>query len=109
MATDVFYATDMFHTPWHAKDVVSADRYTHVARLETDNVEVAYREMNVVEGYEWPTKIRCRSMSVGDLAVVGGQAFLCAGCGFEPLPSDVADKLVAPASVVTRALLCGGR
>ena len=61
--------------------------YTHVANLETDDMEEAFELMNL---WEYESKIeklgRCSSMSVGDiLEMEDGKRYRCASFGFTPL------------------------
>ena len=86
----VFYRTDAafqrnpvaFSAP---EEGVKNDDYEFVARFG-DNVslEDVFRQMNVVDGTELPTKLHVRSMSCGDIAIdeLDGVWF-CAASGWE--------------------------
>jgi len=100
---DVFYIDDMRDAPRRAANFPGADCYTFVARLRSDDPEVAFREFNVVMGDEIPCDLHARSLSVGDVVLVHGDALLCAGVGFVALPLAVAEALairVPPEPVV---------
>ena len=54
--------------------------------------------MNVVNGdpeVELPIRLKCRSMSVGDVYLEDGQAFLCASVGWEKLDALDAAEFTA--------------
>lgn len=58
-----------------------------VPETKIELLEYIYRCMNVVNGdpCELPQKLRCRSMSVGDIALLDGEFWMVAGCGFKKL------------------------
>lgn len=90
-----------FHNEFSAPAVRLATRFTlkdpAVAQLQ-DGVPVAvlekvFEQLNVggdlVPAEEWTVAYRAagnRSLSVGDVVVVGESAFACASVGWEPLP-----------------------
>ena len=59
--------------------------YTHVANVHTDNMEEAFKLMNLWEDDEKVEKLEfwCCSMSVGDILEVDGKFYRCAAFGFE--------------------------
>ena len=60
--------------------------YTHVANVETDDMEEAFMLMNLWENESAIERItpRCSSMSVGDiLEDADGKLYRCASFGFE--------------------------
>lgn len=61
--------------------------YTHVANVQTDDMEDAYRLMNLWEEPELVERVGpCSSMSVGDiLELADGSKFRCASFGFTQL------------------------
>jgi len=62
------------------------EHYTHVANVYTDDMEDAFRLMNLWEGSDNIVEKlgRCSSMSVGDiLEMEDGTKFRCASFGFE--------------------------
>ena len=64
--------------------------YTHVANVETDDMEEAFMLMNLWENESAIERItpRCSSMSVGDiLEDADGKLFRCASFGFTALES----------------------
>lgn len=92
---DVFYTNKLRFAPESVEEFAGTASYAHVARLALDDLEVAFREMNVVEGNEIPTDLRVRSMCVGDVVLSGGKAFLCASMGFRELPAALVEEFVA--------------
>ena len=58
--------------------------YTHVANVATDDMEEAFRAMNLWDDAAEVQKVatRCSSMSVGDILEVNGKLFRCASFGF---------------------------
>lgn len=63
---------------------VDPNDYTQVAKLEGDDLNVCFREMNVVEGDEIPVGLGIRSMMTGDVVVKeDGSAWLCAMVGWK--------------------------
>jgi hypothetical protein len=64
------------------------EHYTHVANVYTDDMEDAFRLMNLWEGSDNIVEKlgRCSSMSVGDILVMeDGSKFRCASFGFTAL------------------------
>jgi hypothetical protein len=61
--------------------------YTHVANVSTDDMEYAFKLMNLWERPELIYKFeRCSSMSVGDiLELNNGDRYRCASFGFEEI------------------------
>jgi hypothetical protein len=62
------------------------EHYTHVANVYTDDMEDAFRLMNLWDGSDNIVEKlgRCSSMSVGDiLEMEDGTKFRCASFGFE--------------------------
>lgn len=59
--------------------------YTHVANVDTDNMDEAFRAMNLWDDAAEVQKLGpCSSMSVGDiLEIENGQRYRCASMGFE--------------------------
>lgn len=59
--------------------------YTHVANVHTNDMEDAFRLMNLWEDASKVEKLdRCASLSVGDiLEMENGERYLCASFGFE--------------------------
>lgn len=57
--------------------------YTHVATVDTNDMEKAFEYMNL---WEDETKVKrlgpCSSMSVGDILEYNGQLYRCASFGF---------------------------
>jgi hypothetical protein len=60
--------------------------YTHVANVDTNDMEEAFAAMNLWEGATVEKLGPCSSMSVGDiLEMEDGTKFLCASFGFTAL------------------------
>jgi hypothetical protein len=61
--------------------------YTHVANVSTDDMEYAFKLMNLWERPELIYKFeRCSSMSVGDIVEMdNGERYRCASFGFEEI------------------------
>ena len=61
--------------------------YTHVANVDTNDMEEAYELMNLWEDESKVEKLGpCSSMSVGDILVIEcGWAYRCASMGFEKI------------------------
>lgn len=80
----VYYVSDLAVAPRHApKGGLDRGVYRKVAELETDDPDVAFRQMNAVDGTELCCQLRVRSMSVGDVAVdSNGVAHLCCSMGW---------------------------
>jgi len=82
---------------------VRFEQYKKMTTFETPGLEDVFRRMNVVDGsdIEIPLKLRCRSMSVGDVVVMaeGREAvtWLCAPAGWKPLDFTEGVKFLAEA------------
>ena len=65
--------------------------YTHVANVDTNDMENAFEAMNLWEESIYFEDIfiqtlgRCSSMSVGDILDVDGKLFRCASFGFDEI------------------------
>lgn len=60
--------------------------YDHVATVDTDDMEEAFRAMNLWDDSATVLKNGpCSSMSVGDILEVDGKLFRCASFGFNAL------------------------
>ena len=60
--------------------------YTHVATVETNDMEEAFKAMNIMSDIPVSCYDRCSSMSVGDiLELEDGTKFRCASFGFTQL------------------------
>ena len=62
--------------------------YNHVANVDTNDMEEAFRAMNMWDEDLSPNVERlgrCSSMSVGDILECNGEYFRCASFGFKPL------------------------
>lgn len=77
-----------------------AEWYEHVATLDLATAEDAWLAMNVVDGDEVPTRIRHRSMMVGDVVLItranaiGLDVYVCAPSGWRLIAGDLARQLV---------------
>ena len=60
--------------------------YTHVANVDTNDMEEAFALMNLWEDESKVEKLGpCSSMSVGDILDVDGKLFRCASVGFDEI------------------------
>jgi len=59
--------------------------YTHVANVDTNDMEEAFAAMNLWEGATVEKLGPCSSMSVGDILEVDGKLFRCASVGFDEI------------------------
>ena len=60
--------------------------YTHVATVDTGDMEEAFELMNLWEREDLVERHgRCSSMSVGDILEQDGKLFRCASFGFTPI------------------------
>lgn len=60
--------------------------YTHVANVDTNDMEEAFELMNLWEDESKVEKLGpCSSMSVGDILDLDGKLFRCASFGFEAI------------------------
>ena len=59
--------------------------YTHVANVDTNDMEEAFAAMNLWEGATVEKLGPCSSMSVGDILEVDGKLFRCATFGFDAI------------------------
>jgi hypothetical protein len=57
--------------------------YKFIVAIEAKDLEDVFRQMNNVDGTELPAKLKIRSLSVGDVAVVNGAASLCMPTGWQ--------------------------
>ena len=67
-------------------DAANFQYYTHVANVNTDDMEEAFRAMNLWDDAAEVQKVTawCSSMSVGDiLELEDGRRYRCASFGFE--------------------------
>ena len=48
-----------------------------------DTLEVVFRQCNHVDGTEWISGKRLRSMSVDDEVTIDGDTYICAGMGWQ--------------------------
>jgi hypothetical protein len=59
------------------------EHYTHVANVNTDNMDDAFGLMNMWDEPQLVEKLGpCSSMSVGDILEYNGELFRCASFGF---------------------------
>lgn len=91
MKFTVFYQKDISsfirsNTP---DEDIKKSNYKQIVQVDIprDNLEIAleilFRQMNVVDGTEIPVALKCRSMSVGDVAVdPSGQAWIVDMAGY---------------------------
>jgi hypothetical protein len=56
--------------------------YTHVATVDTNDMEEAFAAMNKMADLPLTCYERCASMSVGDILEYNGQLYRCASFGF---------------------------
>jgi hypothetical protein len=59
--------------------------------LDKEHLEALFRAFNVVEGNELPARLGIRSMSVGDVVLWDGQAWMCLGTGWDNLSAQQAE------------------
>ena len=76
------YFTRSFAVPFKAENF---QYYTHVANVDTADMEEAFAAMNLWEGATVEKLGPCSSMSVGDILDVDGKLFRCASCGFDAI------------------------
>jgi hypothetical protein len=83
----VMYRVDMPPPGGKAPADVDLSDYQAVATVEAPDLDALFRDMNAVDGTETCCKLRVRSMSVGDVAIdtAMGEAWCCAGFGWEPV------------------------
>ena len=87
----------MFAKVWHAKNPTFGlteqnfpDDYELVAEVNTDNLEIVFRQTNHID-YPWwendDVKVikKSRSTSVGDVVEINGKFWLCETIGFSKL------------------------
>jgi len=74
------YFTRSFAVPFKAENF---QYYTHVANVDTNDMEKAFAAMNLWEGATVEKLGPCSSMSVGDILEVDGKLFRCASFGFD--------------------------
>ena len=63
--------------------------YTHVANVDADDLEDAFRLMNLWEDESKIERVfdQVSSMSVGDILEHDGKYYICATCGFKNIES----------------------
>ncbi len=91
----VFYLDNLRDSYELDPQALDPDRYEFKVSTNADDV---YRVMNVVTGdpkVELPLTLKCRSMSVGDVYVEDGKAFLCAIVGWTEIKGTFAAALLA--------------
>lgn len=100
--THVFYAKSLRDITYTTDpQTLEAAQYQYMITLTDETVEPhgLFRVMNVVDGdpdIEVPVRIRCRSMSVGDVYVKDGSAFYCAPAGWTKITNQAfIDSLLA--------------
>ncbi len=76
------YFTRSFAVPFKAENF---QYYTHVANVDTNDMEEAFAAMNLWEGATVEKLGPCSSMSVGDILDVDGKLFRCATFGFDAI------------------------
>jgi hypothetical protein len=76
------YFTRSFAVPFKAENF---QYYTHVANVDTNDMEEAFAAMNLWEGAAVEKLGPCSSMSVGDILEVDGKLFRCATFGFDAI------------------------
>jgi len=76
------YFTRSFAVPFKAENF---QYYTHVANVDTNDMEEAFAAMNLWEGATVEKLGPCSSMSVGDILDVDGKLFRCASVGFDEI------------------------
>jgi hypothetical protein len=76
------YFTRSFAVPFKAENF---QYYTHVANVDTNDMEEAFAAMNLWEGATVEKLGPCSSMSVGDILEVDGKLFRCATFGFDAI------------------------
>ena len=76
------YFTRSFAVPFKAENF---QYYTHVANVDTNDMEEAFAAMNLWEGATVEKLGPCSSMSVGDILEVDGKLFRCATFGFDEI------------------------
>jgi hypothetical protein len=76
------YFTRSFAVPFKAENF---QYYTHVANVDTNDMEEAFAAMNLWEGATVEKLGLCSSMSVGDILEVDGKLFRCATFGFDAI------------------------
>lgn len=74
------YFDRMFESTFKAENF---QYYTHVANVDTDNMDDAFELMNLWDDVSKVEKLGpCSSMSVGDILEVDGKLYRCASFGF---------------------------
>lgn len=99
MIVTVYYRDSLRDSYELTPSDVSPSSYKTVCLIkDAADLEDVFRRMNVVTGdpdLEIPMRLRCRSMSVGDVAFVEGDGlYLCASCGFDKVPDYEAERFV---------------
>ena len=84
----VFYRNPMdllgFMTVPKEMDKLDLAGHKEITTVSASNLEDLFRQMNVVDGTELPVKLRCRSLSVGDITTDLGtnKSYYCAPIGW---------------------------
>lgn len=82
-AKDEFFSQETFAAMVGSHSILDRSHFRFIANVEAVAMGQVFQLMNVVEGTELPTKLGCRSMSVGDLAIrADGTIFQCAAAGW---------------------------
>ena len=76
------YFTRSYAVPFKAENF---QYYTHVANVDTNDMEEAFAAMNLWEGATVEKLGPCSSMSVGDILEIDGKLFRCATFGFDAI------------------------
>jgi hypothetical protein len=79
---------DLLVTARETPETVKRSDFSKITELEAEDLEVVFRRMNVVDGsdIELPQKLKCRSLSVGDVVEDStGAPHYCASIGWVPV------------------------
>lgn len=91
----VFYLDNLRDS--YELDPQALDPARYEFKVSTDAEDI-FRVMNIVTGdpeIELPLKLRCRSMSVGDIYVEDGKAFFCAPAGWTEIEGQFVRALLS--------------
>ena len=83
MTYHVYYLNNM-RDSYNVKEF-SPKTHRKVVSIKAKGLEDVFRQMNVVDGWEKPTELNVRSMSVGDVVVHNGNIWLCDLSGWRQL------------------------
>lgn len=73
---------DRFSVP----EKVNLNKYQYIGEVQAESLDSLFEKMNVIRGDELPvTTFKCRSMSVGDIAVSKDGKYVCDRCGWKTL------------------------